>query len=41
MGIKGLTQLIKKNSPESIKNVGLYTMKDKVAIDTSSLFIKV
>jgi len=41
MGIKGLTQLIKKNSPESIKHIGLYTMKDKrVAIDTSIFLYK-
>jgi flap endonuclease-1 len=41
MGIKGLTQLIKKNSPESIKHVGLYTMKEKrVAIDTSIFLYK-
>jgi len=41
MGIKGLTQLIKKNSPESIKHVGLYTMKDRrVAIDTSIFLYK-
>ena len=36
MGIKGLTGLVKKHSPDSIKHLGLYTMKDKrVAIDTS------
>jgi flap endonuclease-1 len=41
MGIKGLTGLIKKNSPNSIKHVGLYTMKDKrVAIDTSIFLYK-
>ena len=41
MGIKGLTQLVKKNSPDSIKHVGLYTMKDKrVAIDTSIFLYK-
>jgi len=41
MGIKGLTQLIKKTSPESIQHVGLYTMKDKrVAVDTSIFLYK-
>jgi len=41
MGIKGLTQLVKKNSPDSIEHVGLYTMKDKtVAIDTSIFLYK-
>ena len=41
MGIKGLTQLIKKNSPESIQHNALYTMKDKrVAIDTSIFLYK-
>ena len=41
MGIKGLTQLIKKHSPDSIQHVGLYTMKDKrVAIDTSIFLYK-
>ena len=41
MGIKGLTQLVKKNSPESITHVGLYKMKDKrVAIDTSIFLYK-
>lgn len=41
MGIKGLTQLVKKNSPDSIKHIGLYTMKDKrVAIDTSIFLYK-
>ena len=41
MGIKNLTQLIKKHSPDSIEHVGLYTMKDKrVAIDTSIFLYK-
>ncbi len=41
MGIKGLTQLIKKTSPDSIQHVNLYTMKDKkVAIDTSIFLYK-
>jgi len=41
MGIKGLTQLIKKNSPESIEHIGLYTMKGKrVAVDTSIFLYK-
>jgi len=41
MGIKGLTGLVKKNSPESIEHIGLYTMKDKrVAIDTSIFLYK-
>jgi len=41
MGIKGLTQLIKKNSPGSIKHNALYTMKDKrIAIDTSIFLYK-
>lgn len=41
MGIKGLTQLIKKNSPTSIEHIGLYTMKGKrVAIDTSIFLYK-
>jgi flap endonuclease-1 len=41
MGIKGLTQLIKKNSPNSIEHLALYTMKDKrVAIDTSIFLYK-
>ena len=41
MGIKSLTQLIKKNSPNSIQHVGLYTMKDKrIAIDTSIFLYK-
>ena len=41
MGIKNLTQLIKKHSPGSIEHVGLYTMKDKrVAIDTSIFLYK-
>jgi flap endonuclease-1 len=41
MGIKGLTQLIKKNSPGSIQHNALYTMKDKrVAIDTSIFLYK-
>ena len=41
MGIKNLTSLIKKNSPDSIEHVGLYTMKDKrVAIDTSIFLYK-
>ena len=41
MGIKGLTQLIKKTSPESIQHVGLYTMKGKrVAVDTSIFLYK-
>ena len=41
MGIKGLTQLVKKNSPNSIEHIGLYTMKDKrVAIDTSIFLYK-
>ena len=41
MGIKGLTQLIKKNSPDSIQHVGLYTMRDKrIAIDTSIFLYK-
>ena len=41
MVIKGLTQLVKKNSPDSIKHIGLYTMKDKrVAIDTSIFLYK-
>lgn len=41
MGIKGLTHLVKKNSPDSIKHIGLYTMKDKrVAIDTSIFLYK-
>ena len=41
MGIKGLTQLIKKNSPNSIEHHALYTMKDKrVAIDTSIFLYK-
>ena len=41
MGIKGLTGLIKKTSPDSIQHIGLYTMKDKrVAIDTSIFLYK-
>ena len=41
MGIKSLTQLIKKTSPDSIQHVGLYTFKDKrVAIDTSIFLYK-
>ena len=41
MGIKGLTQLVKKNSPESITHIGLYKMKDKrIAIDTSIFLYK-
>ena len=41
MGIKGLTQLIKKNSPDSIQHEGLYKMKDKrIAIDTSIFLYK-
>ena len=41
MGIKGLTGLIKKTSPNSIQHVGLYTMKDKrIAIDTSIFLYK-
>jgi flap endonuclease-1 len=41
MGIKGLTQLIKKNSPGSIQHNALYTMKDKrIAIDTSIFLYK-
>jgi flap endonuclease-1 len=41
MGIKGLTGLVKKNSPGSIEHIGLYTMKDKrVAIDTSIFLYK-
>ena len=41
MGIKGLTQLVKKNSPESISHIGLYKMKDKrIAIDTSIFLYK-
>lgn len=41
MGIKGLTQLIKKYSPDSIEHVNLYTMKDKrIAIDTSIFLYK-
>lgn len=41
MGIKGLTQLIKKHSPDSIIHESLYKMKDKrVAIDTSIFLYK-
>ena len=41
MGIKGLTQLVKKNSPDSIEHIGLYKMKDKrIAIDTSIFLYK-
>lgn len=41
MGIKGLTQLVKKNSPQSIEHKALYTMKDKrIAIDTSIFLYK-
>tara|TARA_B100000963_G_scaffold256849_1_gene225322 strand:- start:52 stop:1038 length:987 start_codon:yes stop_codon:yes gene_type:complete len=41
MGIKSLTQLIKKNSPESIDHVGLHKFKDKrIAIDTSIFLYK-
>tara|TARA_B100000745_G_scaffold272287_1_gene200111 strand:+ start:51 stop:1046 length:996 start_codon:yes stop_codon:yes gene_type:complete len=41
MGIKSLTQLIKKTSPAGIQHVGLYTFKDKrVAIDTSIFLYK-
>ena len=41
MGIKSLTQLIKKTSPNAIQHVGLYTFKDKrVAIDTSIFLYK-
>ena len=41
MGIKSLTQLIKKNSPNSIQHVGLYTMRNKrIAIDTSIFLYK-
>jgi|TARA_B110000971_G_scaffold177587_2_gene183290 flap endonuclease-1 len=41
MGIKNLTSLIKKHSPDSIQHVGLYTMKDRrVAIDTSIFLYK-
>lgn len=36
MGIKSLTSLIQKKSPESIKTISLYTLKGKkVAIDTN------
>ena len=36
MGIKNLTQLIQKKSPQSIQHINLYTLKDKrIAIDTS------
>ena len=41
MGIKGLTQLVKKNSPQSIEHEALYKMKDKcIAIDTSIFLYK-
>ena len=41
MGIKGLTQLVKNNSPSSIEHKALYTMKDKrIAIDTSIFLYK-
>ena len=41
MGIKSLTQLIKKNSPNSIEHVGLHKFKDKrIAIDTSIFLYK-
>ena len=41
MGIKGLTQLVKKNSPNSIEHKGLYTMNGKcIAIDTSIFLYK-
>ena len=41
MGIKSLTQLIKKNSPNSIEHIGLHKFKDKrVAIDTSIFLYK-
>jgi flap endonuclease-1 len=41
MGIKGLTNLIRENSPNSIKHEGLYTLKDKkLAIDTSIFLYK-
>lgn len=41
MGIKGLTQLVKNNSPCSIEHKALYTMKNKrIAIDTSIFLYK-
>ncbi len=41
MGIKGLTQLVKKNSPKSIEHKALYTMQGKrIAIDTSIFLYK-
>ena len=41
MGIKGLTSLIKKESPNSIETVGLYKLENKrVAIDTSIFLYK-
>ena len=41
MGIKGLTQLIKKHSPDSIIHEPLYKMKGKrLAIDTSIFLYK-
>ena len=41
MGIKNLTQLILKKSPNSIQTAGIYTLKDKkIAIDTSILIYK-
>ena len=41
MGIKGLTQLVKNNSPSSIEHKALFTMKDKrIAIDTSIFLYK-
>ena len=41
MGIKGLTSLIKKQSPNSIETISLYTLSGKkVAIDTSIFLYK-
>ena len=41
MGIRNLTQLIRKKSPNSIQTISLYTLKDKkVAIDTSIFLYK-
>lgn len=41
MGIKGLTQLVKNNSPGSIEHKALYTMQGKrIAVDTSIFLYK-
>ena len=41
MGIKGLTQLIKQKSPDSIEHINLHNLRDKrIAIDTSIFLYK-